>query len=160
MAKAIPDGYHTATPYLTVKGAAKAIEFYKQAFGAQEVTRMPGPDGQSLMHAEIKIGDSHIFLSDEFPGMAAKSPHTVGAVTASVHLYVEEVDAFFSKALAAGAQVRMPVMDMFWGDRYGRLVDPFGQEWGIATHKEDLSIKELQQRSQAFNAEMAKKQGA
>ena len=156
-AKAIPEGDRTVTPYLTVRGADRAIEYYKQAFGAEELLRMPGPDGKGIMHAEIKVGDSKVFLSDEFPGMGSRSPETLGGSTASVHLYVEDVDAVFNRAVTAGAKVRMPVADMFWGDRYGKVMDPFGHEWGIATHKEDLTAEEIGQRAAAFFAEMGKK---
>lgn len=155
-ARAIPEGDRNVTPYLTVRGADKAIEFYKRAFGAEELLRMPGPGG-AIIHAEIKVGDSKVFLSDEFPGMGCRSPETLGGSTASVHLYVEDVDAVFNRAVTAGAKVRMPVADMFWGDRYGKVVDPFGHEWGMATHKEDLTPEEIGQRAAAFFAEMGKK---
>lgn len=155
-ARAIPEGDRNVTPYLTVRGADKAIEFYKRAFGAEELLRMPGPGG-AIIHAEIKVGDSKVFLSDEFPGMGCRSPETLGGSTASVHLYVEDVDPVFNRAVAAGAKVRMPVADMFWGDRYGKVVDPFGHEWGMATHKEDLTPEEIGQRAAAFFAEMGKK---
>jgi PhnB protein len=147
--KPIPSGFHTLTPHLVVKGASKAIEFYKKAFGAEEITRAPGPDGKSLMHADLKIGDSHVFLVDEFPEMDCRGPQTVGGTPVTIHMYVEDVDAAFSKALAAGAQVKMPLSDMFWGDRYGVLVDPFGHSWSLATHKEDLTPEEIGKRAQA-----------
>ncbi|MGH7427832.1 MAG: VOC family protein, partial [Candidatus Methylomirabilaceae bacterium] len=153
--KAIPEGYYTVTPHLTVRGAAQAIEFYKRAFGAQEVMRMPGLDGKSVMHAELKIGNSMIFLNDEFPDKGCRSPLSLGGIAGSLHLYVEDVDAAFKRAVAAGAQVRMPVADMFWGDRYGKVVDPFGHEWGIGTHKEDLTPDEIRNRGEAFFAQMA-----
>ena len=155
MAKAIPEGYGTVTPYLVVKDAGKAIEFYKRAFGAQEVMRMAGPGGHRVMHAEIKIGDSWVFMSDEFPGMGGKSPETVGAVTASLHIYCEDVDAAFQKAVEAGAKTTMPPADMFWGDRYAKITDPFGHEWGLATHKEDLTQEEMAKRAEAFFASMS-----
>jgi PhnB protein len=155
MAKPIPDGYHTATPHITVKGAEKALEFYKSAFGAQEIVRMPGPGGQGIMHAEIKIGNSIVMLNDEFPGMGESSPLSLGGHTASIFLYVEDVDSVYGKALAAGGTGRVPVTDMFWGDRMGRVVDPFGHEWAIATHKEDVSPEEIGKRAQAFMAKMA-----
>src|SRR5438045_3682316 len=154
MAKPIPDGYHTATPNITVKGADKAIEFYKKAFGAEEMVRFPGPGGHGIMHAEIKIGNSIIMLHDEFPGMGASSPLTLGGITGTVFLYVEDVDAVHAQAVAAGATVRVPVMDMFWGDRTGRVVDPFGHEWAIATHKEDVSPEEIGRRAKEFFARM------
>ena len=145
-----PKGYHTATPYLVVRGAAQAIEFYKRAFGAEELARMPAPDGRTVMHAELKIGDSIVMLADESPGMGCRSPESLGGSTASLHLYVKDVDAAFKRALAAGAQARMPVADMFWGDRYGKVADPFGHEWGLATHKEDLSPEEIGRRAAAY----------
>jgi uncharacterized glyoxalase superfamily protein PhnB len=157
-AKAIPDGYHTVTPYLMVRGADRAIEFYKRAFGAEELMRMSGPDGKRIMHAEIKIGDSRIFLSEEFPEMGCRSPESLGGTASSLHLYVEDVDAAFKRAVAAGAQVKMPVADMFWGDRFGKLIDPFGHEWGMATHKEDPTPEEIRERANVFFAQMAKSQ--
>ncbi len=152
----IPEGCHTVTPYLVVRGADKAIEFYKRAFGAEEVMRMPGPDGRSVMHAEIKIGDSLLFLADEFPGMGCRSPQSLGGATASIHLYVTDADAAFKRAVDAGARVAMPLADMFWGDRYGKVADPFGHEWGIATAKEKLTPEEIGRRAQAFLAQMPK----
>jgi PhnB protein len=154
MAKPIPDGYRTVTPYLTVTGAAQALDFYKQAFGAQEVERMTGPDGQSVMHAEIRIGDSIVMLSDEFPQMGSRSPQTLGGTTASVFLYVPDVDTAFQRAIDAGAKATMAPTDMFWGDRFGKLVDPFGHEWGMATHKEDLGPEEIRKRGAAAMASM------
>src|SRR5438445_9699758 len=136
MEKPIPAGYHTATPAITVKGADRAIEFYKQAFGAQEVMRFPSPDGKTIMHAEIRIGDTVIMLGEETPGMGVRSPQSLGGVTGMFYLHVEDVDAVYARAVAAGATARVPVMDMFWGDRQGRIVDPFGYEWAISTHKE------------------------
>jgi PhnB protein len=153
--KPMPDGYHTTTPHLTVNGAEKAIEFYKNAFGAHEIMRMPGPGGKGLMHAEIKIGDSIIMLADEHPRMGERSPQSLGGCTGSIYLYVENVDSVCAKALAAGATARGPVSDMFWGDRVGRVADPFGQEWSIATHTEDLSNEEIGKRAQAFMAKMS-----
>ncbi len=142
----IPDGFHTVTPHLVLKGASQAIEFYKKAFGAQELMRMPGPDGKSIMHAEIKIGDSVVFLRDESPdascGVSERRP-------VSLHLYVDDVDTTFKTALAAGAKEAMPLADMFWGDRFGSLVDPFGQEWSVATRKEELTQEEMGKRAQA-----------
>ena len=156
MVKPIPDGYHTVTPYLTIRGAAQAIEFYKRAFGAKEVGRMPGPDGQSVMHAELAIGDSKVMLSDEFPQMGVRSPATLGGTTASIFLYVADVDAAFKRAIDAGAKTLMPPTDMFWGDRFGKLADPFGHEWAMATHKEDLSDAEVRKRGVAAMASMCK----
>jgi PhnB protein len=143
--KAIPDGYYSLTPYLVVKGAAEAIEFYKKAFGATETLRMPGPGGR-IMHAEIKIGNSVLMLSDENPEQQQLSPVTLGGSGSSVMLYTSDVDATFKQATAAGATVVMPLMDMFWGDRMGNLKDPFGHSWAIATHKEDVSPEEMGKR--------------
>jgi PhnB protein len=146
--KPIPSGFHTLTPHLVVKGVSQAIEFYKQAFGAEEITRAPGPDGKSLMHAELKIGDSRLMLVDEFPEMNCRGPQSIGGTPVTIHMYVEDVDAAFSKAEAAGAKVRMPLADMFWGDRYGVLADPFGHAWSLARHKEDLTPEEIAERAQ------------
>ncbi len=147
-AQPIPAGYHTVTPYLVCRGAASAIDFYKRAFGAKEKMRMPGPSGK-VAHAEIQIGDSRVMLGDEALETGAKSPETLGGSGASVLLYVKNVDAVADKAIAAGATVVMPVQDMFWGDRYGKLKDPFGHEWSIATHKEDLTAKQMAKRAQS-----------
>lgn len=161
MPKGVPAGYHTVTPYLCVKGAAKAIDFYKKAFGAEEVMRMTGPDGTSVMHAELKIGDSHIMISDEWPGYSAcRSPQSLGATTVNLHIYFEDVDKAFESAVGAGAKAEMPVADMFWGDRYGKVVDPFGHLWGLATQKEQLTPQEIEKRSKEFFASMAKQQTA
>jgi PhnB protein len=141
----IPAGYHTATPYLVIKDAAQAIEFYKQAFGAKELFRMPKPDG-TIMHGEIQIGDSRFMLADQ-SAVGAHSPQSLNGTPVSIFLYVEDVDAAFDQAIAAGAKSTMPVQDMFWGDRYGRLTDPFGHQWHVATHKEDVSPAEMQQRA-------------
>ena len=151
--KAIPDGFNTLTPHLVVKGASKAIDFYKRAFGAEEIRRMPGPDGKSIMHAELKIGNSRLMLVDEFPEMNAHGPESIGGTPVTIHIYVEDADAAFSRAINAGAQVRMPLADMFWGDRYGALSDPFGHSWSIATHKEDLTPEEIQKRMQTAFSE-------
>lgn len=147
--KPIPEGYHSVTPYLIVKGAANALEFYKKAFGAQEIMRMPSPDGR-IAHAEIRIGDSPIMLADEFPEMNAISPQSLnGRSPVTIHLYVPDVDTIFNQAVAAGATVVRPVKDQFYGDRSGGLIDPFGHVWGIATHIEDLSDEEITQRMQS-----------
>lgn len=151
---AIPHGYHTLTPQLAVQGADRAIDFYRRAFGAEVLTRMPGPDGKGIMHAELRIGDSIFFLSDEFPSTGCRSPQSLGGATASLHIYVRDVDAAFQRAVAAGAQVRMPVANMFWGDRYGRVADPFGHEWGLGTHKEDLTPEQIRARADAFFSKM------
>jgi len=143
----IPQGFGTITPHLIIKDAAKAIDFYKKAFGAEELVRMPTPDGR-LMHACLQIGTSRIMLCDEFPehGCGGLSPQTIGKAHATMHLFVEDADKSFKRAVDAGATVAMPLQDMFWGDRYGTVVDPFGQPWSIATHKEDLTPEEMKER--------------
>jgi PhnB protein len=146
--KAIPRGFHAVTPSLVVRGADRAIAFYKNAFGAKERNRMPGPDGK-LMHAEIQIGDSIVMLADEFPEMGSRSPQSVGGASASLLIYTKDVDALFQRALSAGATVQMPLTDMFWGDRYAKVVDPFGHEWELATHVEDVTPKEMAKRGAA-----------
>jgi len=157
-AKPIPDGLHTVTPAIVVRDAAKAIDFYKKALGAQELMRMPGPDGK-IMHAELKIGDSVIFISDENPQMGhVKSPQSLGGCTVSLNVYVPNVDEVFKQAIAAGGKEIMAVADQFWGDRYGNFVDPFGFSWGVATHKEDLSQQEMGKRAQELFASMGQKQ--
>jgi len=157
--KPIPEGFHSVTPSLVVRDAAKAIDFYKKALGAQELVRMPGPDGK-IMHAEIKIGDSIIFIGEENPQMGAKSPQTLGGCTGTLNLYVQDVDQTFKQAVAAGGRESMPVADQFWGDRYGTFVDPFGYSWGVATHKEDLSPAEMDQRMKEFFSNFAKQKTA
>jgi PhnB protein len=158
--KPIPEGYHTATPPLVVKNAAQAIEFYKKAFGAKEQMRMQTPDGK-IGHAEIRIGDSIIFLADESPNMGmTKSPQTLGGCTGGVMLYVEDVDTTFKQAVDAGGKTFMPVADMFWGDRYGSLIDPYGHAWSIGTHKENVSPQEMEKRAHDFYAQQAKKKVA
>lgn len=146
--KAIPDGYYTATAYLIVKDAARAIEFYKKAFGATEMVRMADPSGK-VGHAEIKIGNSPIMLADEFPEMGIRSPESFGGSPVSIVLYVEDVDKRFRQAIAAGAKEVRPLQDQFYGDRSGTLTDPFGHTWTIATHKEDLSPEEISKRFEA-----------
>ena len=157
--KPVPDGFHTATPTLVVRNAAQAIDFYKQVFGAEEIMRMPSPDGK-ISHAELKIGDSIIFLSDEFPNMGGKAPQTLGGFTGGIYLYVEDVDDVFQRAIDAGGKAATPVTDMFWGDRHGNFVDPFGHSWGVSTHTEDLSEQEMGKRAQAFYAQMEQKKSA
>ena len=158
----IPPGYHTITAHLSVNGAGKAIDFYKKAFGAEELMRVPGPGGK-LMHAEVKIGDSILYLADEFPEMggdcATRSPKALGGVSSVLHLYVADVDASFARAVSAGATAKMPLMDMFWGDRYGQLEDPFGHRWSMASHKEDLTPAQIAERQKQFMASMAQKKG-
>ena len=143
--KAIPDGYHSVTPYLFIRGAATAIDFYKNVLGAKERMRMPGPDGK-VMHAELQIGDSVIMLADENPQIGAKSPETLGGTSSSHHVYVENVDITTQKAVSAGAKLVRPVKDEFYGDRSGTIIDPFGHMWSIATHIEDVSQEEMKKR--------------
>jgi PhnB protein len=155
--KPIPAGNHTVTPYIVVKGAANAIAFYKKAFGAEEVACMPGFDGQSIMHAELKVGDSLIYLADECPsGMGNPSPATLGGTTVGLHLFVENVDAAYDRAVTAGAKSQLPPQNMFWGDRFSKVVDPFGHVWSLATHIEDVPPEEMGRRAAACMAEMAK----
>jgi PhnB protein len=148
-AKPVPDGYHTVTPYLIINGAARALEFYKKAFGAEERFRMADPSGK-IGHAEIQIGDSMIMLADEYPQMGFKGPPAPGASPVSIHLYVDNVDAWADRAIAAGATVMRPVQDQFYGDRSGTLIDPFGHVWSISTHKEDLTPEEIGRRAAAM----------
>jgi PhnB protein len=147
--KPIPDGYHTLTPYLIVKGAARALDFYQKAFGATELMRMADPSGR-IGHAEIKVGDSVLMMADEHPEMGALSPQSLGGSSVFILLYVEDVDARFNQAVAAGAQVVRPLADQFYGDRSGTLTDPFGHKWTIATHKEDVSPEEIEWRLAAL----------
>lgn len=149
--KPIPEGYHTATPYLIIKGAADAIEFYKKAFGAAELFRFPAPDGK-IGHAEIKIGDSPIMLADEYPDMGYKGPKSLGGSPVSLMIYVEDVDTVFNRAVNGGATVKEAVSDKFYGDRIGTLVDPFGHIWHVSTHKEDVSLEEMEKRARAASA--------
>ena len=144
--KGVPDGYHTVTPYLIVNDAARAIEFYKAAFGATEVMRFDAPGGK-IGHAELTIGDSKIMLADEYPDMGYRAPQPGQPVGVSIHLYVDDVDAMANRAVAAGATVERPVKDEFYGDRTGTIVDPFGHRWHIATHKQDISVEEMKQRA-------------
>ncbi len=146
--KRIPEGYHSVTPYLIVRGGAAAIDFYTKAFGAVELFRFPTPDGK-IGHAEIKIGDSPIMLADEYPPMGCNSPQTVGGSPVSLMIYVEDVDTVFNRAVEVGAAVKEAVADKFYGDRNGTVVDPFGHIWHIATHKEDLSMEEMEQRAKS-----------
>ncbi|HEY1677568.1 MAG TPA: VOC family protein [Candidatus Sulfotelmatobacter sp.] len=157
--KPVPEGYHTLTPFLTVRDAERAIEFYKNAFGAESRGIMKGPDGK-VMHAELKIGDSIIMMSDEFPDFGSVSPEKLGGSPMGLHIYVPDVDASFDRAVKAGAQVEMPVMDQFWGDRYGRLKDPFGHKWSIATHTKDLSMDEMKKGMDEAMAKFAEKKTA
>jgi PhnB protein len=147
--KPIPEGYHSVTPYLIINGAASAIDFYKQVFRAEEVFRMAAPDGK-VGHAELKIGDSHIMLADEYPDMGFRGPQAIGGTPVSLLLYVEDVDDCFNRAIAAGAQALKPVKDQFYGDRSGTLTDPFGHVWTVATHIEDVAPEEMEQRMKAM----------
>ena len=149
----IPEGYHSVTPYLVIDGATEAIRFYSEAFGATEVMRMPM--GDRIAHAEIKIGDSHVMLSDEWPDMNLLGPAKRGGATASLMIYLTDVDTAFKRALDAGGTQERPVEDQFWGDRMGTLVDPFGHRWTLATHVEEVSEEEMQRRMQAMASEMA-----
>jgi len=153
--QAVPKGYHTVTPHTTVRDAARAIEFYKQAFGAEEKGAMKGPDGK-IMHAELRIGDSVIMLADEFPEFGSLSPLSTGGTGIALHIYIEDVDSAFDRAVKAGAKVDMPVADMFWGDRYGKLSDPFGHKWSIATHIRDMSSEEIGEAQEEFMRQMPK----
>jgi PhnB protein len=154
--KAVPEGYHTLTPTMTVRDAARAIEFYKQAFGAVEKGIAKGPDGK-VMHAELRIGDSIIMLADEFPEFGSLSPQSTGGTGAGLHIYVEDVDSAFDRAIGAGAMIEMPVADMFWGDRFGKLSDPFGHKWSIATHIRDMSAEEIEKAQEEFMNQMMPK---
>ena len=147
----IPPGMHTVTPVLTIKGCAEAIEFYKKAFGAEEMMRSPDPTGKLVWHAAIRIGDSTIFMNDEIPGM------TKPASPAQLWLYVESADAAFKRATGAGCQVAMPPADMFWGDRMSKVTDKWGNDWAIATHVKDMTPQEMEKAAKAFIAEMSKK---
>lgn len=142
--KAIPDGFHTLTPHLTVRDAKRAIEFYKQAFGAEVLNLSPAPGGK-VMHASLKIGDSILMLNDEFPEWGILSPPATGASGVTLHMYLENVDAAFERVVSAGATVKMPLMDQFWGSRYGQVMDPFGHTWSLATHIRDVSEDEMRQ---------------
>lgn len=157
MAKAkspVPEGQHTLSAHITVKGAPQAIDFYRKAFGAIELHRMPGPDG-AIMHAALRIGDSMLFLNDEMPMPdGGKSPTSIGGTAVTLNLYVPDADQTYKQAVAAGARETMPIADQFWGDRYGIITDPFGHKWAIATRKEDLTTEEMEQRGREFMAQM------
>jgi PhnB protein len=147
--KAIPDGYHNVTPYLFVRSAARAIDFYKSVFGATEIMRMPGPDGRT-MHAELRLGDSVIMLADENPPAGMMSPQTVGGYSVGMHLYIENVDEVIQKAVENGAKILRPVKNQFYGDRSGSVLDPFGHLWSVATHVEDVAPDEMRKRMAAI----------
>jgi PhnB protein len=150
----VPEGYSTVTPYLAVPNAAEAIDFYTRALGAKERTRMDGPGG-SIMHAELELGDSLIMLSDPFPQASTKTPKELGGTSVSIMVYVDDIDGLYKQAIDAGATSLMEPDDMFWGDRFGSVQDPFGHSWTIATHIEDVSPEEMQKRSEEFMASMA-----
>ena len=150
--KPIPDGYHTATPYLIIDGAADAIEFYEKAFGATELFRFAAPEGK-IGHAEIKIGDSPIMLADAYPDMGYNGPKSLGGSPVSLMIYVEDVDTVFNQAVEAGATVKEAVSVKFYGDRMGTVIDPFGHVWHVSTHKEDVSVEEMQQRAKRMRNE-------
>lgn len=152
--KPIPEGMRSVTPHLICAGAANAIEFYKKAFGAVEAARLPGPDGK-IMHAMIRIGDSAIMLVDENPEWGALGPKALKGSSVTIHLYVEDADAFVARAVKAGAKVIMPLDDMFWGDRYGKLEDPFGHHWSVGTHLRDVGMEEMQQAMKSMPKERA-----
>jgi uncharacterized glyoxalase superfamily protein PhnB len=154
--KPIPEGMHSLTPYLICKNAAEAIAFYTKAFNAVEQVRLPGPDGK-VMHATLKIGDSMLMLTDEWPEHQSFGPNTLKGTPVTIHYYVPDVDASFKQAVDAGATVTMPVTDMFWGDRYGQVKDPFGHSWSLATHKRDLSAEEIQKAMAAMECSSQEK---
>jgi len=147
----IPEGYHSVTPYLIIEGAGEAIAFYAKAFGAKELFRFPTPDGK-IGHAEIKIGDSPIMLADAYPAMGYNSPKSLGGSPVSLMIYVENVDTVFNQAVQAGATVKEALTDKFYGDRSGSLIDPFGHVWHVSTHKEDVSMEEMEKRAKAASA--------
>jgi uncharacterized glyoxalase superfamily protein PhnB len=153
MAKPIPDGFHTVSAHLIVQNAPRALDFYAEAFGAQIVMKAMMPDGQSLLHAEIKIGDSAVMLAEENAAWGARSPRSLGGSPVTLHLYVPDCDAVYDRATKAGCTILMPPADMFWGDRYAKVEDPFGHHWSIATHMEDVGAEEMQRRAaEAFSS--------
>jgi PhnB protein len=152
--KAVPDGYNTVSAYIVVKNSVEALEFYQKAFGAEPGGRMTGPDGASTMHAQMRIGNSTVMLTDENPKWEMKSAPTLGGSPVSLHIYVDDADKLFNRAVEAGCTVMAPMMDAFWGDRYGKVIDPFGNQWGIATHKEDLTMEEMNRRAAEWFANM------
>ena len=153
MAKAIPDGFNTLTPHIIVQDAAKAIDLYQKAFGAEVKSRHMSPDGKAIMHAELKVGNSMLMVANEFPPMCV-SPKTRGGTSVTLHLYVENADAAFDRAVKAGCKVKMPLGDQFWGDRYGQVEDPFGHQWSIATHKQDVTDEQIAANAKAAFAKM------
>ncbi|MFB5607781.1 MAG: VOC family protein [Candidatus Nitrosomaritimum yanchengensis] len=155
MVKPIPDGFHSITPAIVVSNAKEAIEFYKKTFDAKEIYTFPTPDGK-ILHSMFQIGDSRVMMSDEFPSMGIKSPTTVGGTSVTLHLYVEEADKIFKQAVDAGAIITMPIMDAFWGDRYGIVMDPYGHMWAIATHKIDMTPEGLRKAGEEYFASLKK----
>ena len=151
--KSIPDGFQTITPHIIVKNAAEAIEFYKKALGAEEREICNGPDGKSVMHAELKIGTSILMICDEFPDHGAVGPKTIGGTPVTLHVYTKDTDAAFKRAVDAGATAKMPPQDMFWGDRYGQVVDPYGHVWSFATHIKDVTPEEMKKAAEAAFAQ-------
>jgi PhnB protein len=150
----VPQGYHSLTPYITVKDVAQSIDFYRRALGAEERMRLATPDGKKVMHGEVAIGDSVVMLGEENGERGCVAPSGLKGHSAGLYFYVPDVDAAFTQAKGAGAKVTMPVTDMFWGDRYAKVADPFGHEWGLATHKEDVSAREIGRRAEAFFSRM------
>jgi PhnB protein len=157
--KRVPEGFHTVTPGLVVNGAQKAVEFYKEAFGAEILGVKTTPDGSKVVHSAIKIGDSHIFVTDEFPEMGSRGPQSLGGSPVSLNLYVEDADALFERAVAAGATVLMPIADQFWGDRWGMVGDPFGHIWSVASHVADLTQEEINKAAEEYFKQSGKSQG-
>lgn len=155
MSKAVPQGFHTITPHLVCRDAKKAIEFYQKAFGAETVRAHYMPDGK-VMHAEVRIGDSIVMLGEEAPAWNVLSPQSLGNSSVVIHLFTDDVDSLYQRAVSAGCTATMPLMDQFWGDRYGQVVDPFGHRWSLATHKEDLSVEEVEKRGLAAMEQMSK----
>lgn len=153
--KRVPEGYHTITPHLTVRGAAEAIAFYQKAFGAKEIHRSLGPGG-SVMHAELQIGSSRLLLNDEYPEMGVRGPQSIGGTPVTLHLFVEDADALFNQAVQAGAKVAMPMADMFWGDRYGQVSDPYGHRWSIASRMHHLTPEQMRKAGEEAMAHMCK----
>jgi PhnB protein len=154
MVKTIPEGFRTLTPHLVVKNASQAIEFYKKALGAEVNFTNYLPDGKTVVHAQLKIGNSLVMLADEFPQSKCVSPQTLGGTTVILHVYVDDVDSLWKRAISAGGTETMPLMDAFWGDRYGQITDPFGHIWSLATHKEDVTPEEMQKRGDAIFSNM------
>lgn len=157
--KRVPEGFHTITPGLVVNGAQKAIEFYKEAFGAEVISVKTSPDGAKVVHSEIKIGDSRVFINDEFPEMGSRGPQAIGGTPVSLNLYVEDADSLFERAVSAGATVVMPLADQFWGDRWGMVTDPFGHVWSVASHVADLSQEEIDKAAEEYFSKSGKSCG-